>query len=99
MTVKGGLERFTAPGSESPGPPVPGLSPSSIVDGDLARVTAEGVGRVDAEHAEVAGEELQLLQRELQALILRMSFDIGVELRLAEPPAEHVALELDDVDA
>ena len=45
------------------------------------------------------GEEPELLERKLQAALLGMAFDLGIELRLLETRAGEIALELDDVDA
>src|SRR5579864_9745642 len=60
---------------------------------------AQRRGRVDAEHRQLRGEEGQFFERELDAFILRMAFDVGVELRRIEGAAELVGLELRHVDA
>src|SRR5476649_999666 len=60
---------------------------------------AERMGRESAERLELAREELQLLQRKLQAALLGMAFDLGIELGLLEMRAAQIALELHDVDA
>ena len=39
------------------------------------------MGRIDADNAEFAGEELQLLEREGEALVVGVAVDIGIELR------------------
>ena len=64
-------------------------------------LAAERVGREAAEHLELVllGEELELLERQMQAALLGMALDLGIELRLLEARAGQVALELDDVDA
>ena len=59
---------------------------------------AEGVGRIDAQALDLVREELQLLERVLQRLLLGMAQHLGIELRLAETGVD-VALELDHVDA
>src|SRR6478672_80334 len=46
----------------------------------LAEGRAEGVAGIDADDAEFARKEFQLLQREGDALVMRMAVDIGVEL-------------------
>ena len=46
---------------------------------------------INADDAEFPREELQLLQREGQGLVFRMSFDIGVELRGEEIAVDHAA--------
>ena len=45
------------------------------------------------------GEEAELLERQLQAALLGMALDLGIELRLLETRAGEIALELHDVDA
>src|SRR6185436_11652450 len=64
-------------------------------------LAAERMGRKGAEHLELTlfREERQLLQRQLQAALLGMALDLGIELRLLEMRAAEIALELDDVDA
>src|SRR5471032_718833 len=62
-------------------------------------LAAERMGRESAERLELAREELQLLQRKLQAALLGMAFDLGIELGLLEMRAAQIALELHDVDA
>jgi len=57
------------------------------------------MGRVDTQNAQVLGEELQLLQRQLERPLVGVAFDVGVELGLGEAPADHVALQLGHVDA
>src|SRR4051794_19494395 len=77
-----------------------------MVSGPAARrcvpaLAAERMGREGAEHLELAlfREERQFLERELQAALLGMALDLGIELRLLEMRAAEIALELDDVDA
>src|SRR3981189_3142743 len=60
---------------------------------------AEFVRRIDAENLHLLGEERQLLEGEHELAILRMAFDVGVELRGEEVALDHVALELGHVDA
>src|SRR5499426_4188192 len=75
-------------------PPATGKrSPVALVGG------AERVRRVDAEDLEVAGKEGELLERQLEAGVLRVALDVGVELRGEEIALDHVALELRHVDA
>src|SRR5436189_768296 len=59
----------------------------------------EGIGREGAERLELLGEERELLERELQAALLGMALDFGIELRLLEMRAGEIAFQLDDVDA
>src|SRR5215831_10604345 len=54
---------------------------------------------VDAEDLHLAGEEAELVERELYRPVLRMALDVGVELCRRETAAQHVALELGHVDA
>src|SRR5262245_46468785 len=68
-------------------------SPVALVGG------AERVRRVDAEDLERAGKEGELLERQLEASVLRVALDVGVELRGEEIALDHVALELRHVDA
>src|SRR6202789_810107 len=65
----------------------------------LAEGGAERMGRIDADDAEFAGEEFQLLQRKGEVPVVRMAVDIGVELRGKEIAVDHVAFELGHVDA
>src|SRR5262249_12562837 len=60
---------------------------------------SERVRVVNSENLEMAGEELELFQRQREVAIVRMAFDIGVELRREEVALDHVALELGHVDA
>src|SRR5689334_24981976 len=64
-------------------------------------LAAERMGREGAQHLELAllGEEVELLERQLQAALLGMALDLGVELRLLEMRAAEIAFQLDDVDA
>src|SRR5262250_2863809 len=68
-------------------------SPVALVGG------AERVRCVDAEDLEVAGKEGELLERQLEAGVLRVPLDVGVELRGEEIALDHIALELRHVDA
>src|SRR6185312_8053973 len=67
--------------------------------GRFPTLAAERMGRKGAEHFQLVGEETQLLQGKLQAALVGMALDLGVELRLLEMRAAQVALELDDIDA
>src|SRR5579883_3450208 len=62
-------------------------------------LAAERVGGEGAEHLQLFREETQLLQGKLQAALIGMALDLGVELRLLEMRAAQVALELHDIDA
>src|SRR6516225_1138456 len=88
----------------------PGLSAPSVPDRAsrvrgtrslqlLAERRAERMARIDADDAEFAREEFQLLQREGEPLVVGMAVDIGVKLRGEEIAVDHVALELGHVDA
>src|SRR5579871_3928127 len=59
----------------------------------------ERVRGIDADDAELAREEFQLLQRKGETTVVRMAVDIGIELRGEEIAVDHVALELGHVDA
>ena len=48
---------------------------------------------------EFAREELQLLQRKRQVLVLGMAIDVGIELGGEEITVDHVAFQLGHVDA
>src|SRR5215468_3065672 len=74
----------------------PGRRPSLHL---LAEGRAEGVAGIDADDAEFAREEFQLLQREGDALVIRMAVDIGVELGGEEIAVDHVASGLGYVHA
>src|SRR5712692_3160040 len=58
---------------------------------------AERMRRIDPEDLQLLGEERQLLERE--RAVVRMAFDVGIELRREEIALDHVALELGHVDA
>src|ERR1051326_5682998 len=60
---------------------------------------AEGMAAVDAEDFQLAREELQLFQRELEATVVGMSFHVGVELGGGEITVDNVPFELRHVDA
>src|SRR3954462_13771510 len=65
----------------------------------LAERFAEGLRGVDADDAEFAREEFQLLQRKGKALVIWMAVDIGVKLRRRKLAVDHVAFQLRHVDA
>src|SRR5579872_2021436 len=60
---------------------------------------AERMSRIDADDAEFAREEFQLLQREHEISVVGMAVDIGIELCGEEIAVDHVAFELGHVDA
>src|SRR3954447_16827196 len=60
---------------------------------------AEWIGGVDAENGHFTGEKREFLKCELHRALVRMTLDIGIELRVGEMAVEDVALELGDVDA
>src|SRR5262245_3586495 len=60
---------------------------------------AERVCGIDAEDAQLLGEERQRLQRKHQPAVVRMALDVGVELCGEEIALDHVAFELGHVDA
>src|SRR5713226_6294541 len=60
---------------------------------------AERMRRIDPEDLELLGEERQLLERERERAVVRMAFDVGIELRGEEIALDHIALELGHVDA
>src|SRR5436190_10764543 len=60
---------------------------------------AERMRRIDAEDRQLLGEERQLLQREHEAAVVGMAFDVGIELRGEEIALDHIAFELGHVDA
>src|SRR6266705_169163 len=60
---------------------------------------AERMRRIDPEDLQLLGEERQLLERERERAVVRMAFDVGIELRGEEIALDHVALELGHVDA
>src|SRR2546421_10869223 len=68
-------------------------SPAGLVAG------AKGMRRIDAENLEVIGEEFELLERQLQVSVFRVTLDIGIELGGEEIALDHVALELGHVHA
>src|SRR5258708_15213905 len=59
----------------------------------------EGIGRKGAERLELLGEKGEFLERELEAALLGMALDLGIELRLLEMRAGEIAFQLDDIDA
>src|SRR5688572_3763924 len=54
--------------------------------------------RIDAEDAEIVGEETEFLEGVDDAGIGGVTLDIGIELRRGEGAADHVAFELGHVD-
>src|SRR3984957_15670156 len=72
---------------------------SLILLGLPRRLGAEGMSGIDPEDLELAGYEIQLVQRQRQRARARMSLDVGVELGRGELAAHHVAFELGHVDA
>src|SRR5258706_11652907 len=65
----------------------------------LAEGGAEGMAGINADNAEFARKEFQLLQCKGEALVVGMAIDVGVELRGEEVAVDHVAFELGHVDA
>src|SRR6266478_228958 len=65
----------------------------------LAKRRPKWMAGIDADDAEFAREELQLLQRECEAPVIGMAVDVGIELGREEIAVDHVALELRHVDA
>ncbi len=59
----------------------------------------ERMGRIDAEHGHLLGEELQLLKRAGERRIIRMALHVEIEHGGIEMPVEHVAFELGHVHA
>src|SRR5262249_9012169 len=59
----------------------------------------ERVRRIDAEDFHFPGVERKLLEGEYELAILRVTFDIGVELRGEEVSFDHVAFKLGHIDA
>src|SRR5262247_2569980 len=74
-------------------------NPGAVALRALSAAAAERVRGVDAEDADLAGEEAELLEREAHGAVVGVALDLGVELRHREPGVDHVALELHDVDA
>src|SRR5579871_179817 len=74
---------------------LPSLSTSIAT---VLRRGAERMGGIDAEDADLAGEEGQLLEGALQRRIVGMAVDVGEKLRGGKLAALHVALELGHVD-
>src|SRR5579871_5834041 len=60
---------------------------------------AELARRIDAEHLDLAAEEPELLEREAHRALVGMAVGVGVELGGREMAADHVALELGQIDA
>src|SRR6266540_108075 len=85
--------------TRSSGRPASAVRVVHAVRGGLGDLGAVGVRRVDAEDAELDGEERELLEREGEARVLRVALDVGVELGGEERAAELVALQLRHVHA
>src|SRR5262245_27624979 len=60
---------------------------------------AIGARFVDAEHAQMRGEELELLERQAHIALGRMTLDIGIELGRRELAFELIGFELRHVHA
>ncbi len=78
---------------------VPVAHPTLRDQGRLREPLPEFARGVDAEDAQVVGEEGEFLQRELQRAVVGVAFDVGVELGGGEGAVELVALQLGHVDA
>ena len=65
----------------------------------VRQVLAEGAGLVDAEDAQVVGEEIELLQRQPDTAFGGMALDVRIELGRGEGAAELVGFQLGHVDA
>src|ERR1043166_3714591 len=59
----------------------------------------EGVLRVDTQHRDFVREEVKLVERVLHGFIVRVAFDIDMELRRREALVDDVAFQLRKVDA
>src|SRR5215467_3531970 len=62
---------------------------------------AERVGRVNAENLQRTrlAEKREFFERKLETGVVRMAFDVGIELGRRECALQHVAFELGHIDA
>jgi peptidoglycan hydrolase-like protein with peptidoglycan-binding domain len=78
---------------------VTALTPLASLVVVTAGLQPVGVLGKDAEDADLAGEEVELLQRQADVAVVGVALDLGVELGGVEAAADQVALQLGHVDA